>query len=78
MEKQHRTELETRDLRIQVLESNIKSVDLRLQLLDRNLEKAQTRLNEAKGTLPDGIGSSTNPPKRGTGGQPGQAEVENE
>ena len=50
-ERQHEAELETRELRIQVLESKIKSADLRLQLLDRNLEKAQTRLNEAKGTI---------------------------
>ena len=50
-ESQHEAELETRELRIQVLESKIKSEDLRLQLLDRNLEKAQTRLNEAKGTI---------------------------
>ena len=50
-EKQHEAELETRELRIQVLESKIKSEDLRLQLLDRSLEKAQTRLNEAKGTI---------------------------
>jgi len=50
-ERQHEAELETRELRIQVLESKIKSEDLRLQLLDQNLEKAQTRLNEAKGTI---------------------------
>ena len=50
-ERQHEAELETRELRIQVLESKIKSEDLRLQLLDRSLEKAQTRLNEAKGTI---------------------------
>jgi hypothetical protein len=50
-EKQHEAELETRELRIQVLESKIKSADLRLQLLDRSLEKAQTRLNEAKSTI---------------------------
>ncbi|MCX5888710.1 MAG: hypothetical protein NTY36_04575 [Deltaproteobacteria bacterium] len=50
-ERQHEAELETRELRIQVLESKIKSADLRLQLLDRNLEKAQTRLNEAEGTI---------------------------
>ncbi len=50
-ERQHEAELETRELRIQVLESKIKSADLRLQLLDRSLEKAQTRLNEAKGTI---------------------------
>ena len=50
-ERQHEAELETRELRIQVLESSIKSADLRLQLLDRNLEQARTRLNETKGTI---------------------------
>ncbi len=50
-EKQYESELETRELRIQVLESNIGSADLRLQLLDRSHEKAQARLNEAKNTI---------------------------
>ena len=50
-EKQYETELETRELRIQVLESNIKSADLRLELLDRRYEQAQAVLSGAKGTI---------------------------
>jgi hypothetical protein len=48
MEEQHRSELETRDLHIQVLESNLKTLDLRLQILDQDYEKALTTSNKAK------------------------------
>ena len=50
-EKQYETELETRELRIQVLESNIKSADLRLELLDRRYEQAQAVMNGTKGAI---------------------------
>ncbi len=50
-EKQYETELEARELGIQVLESNIKSTDLRLQLLDQRYGQAQTVLNAAKNTI---------------------------
>jgi hypothetical protein len=50
-EKQYETELEAREMRIQVLESNIKSTYLRLQLLDRRYEQAQSVLNAAKNTI---------------------------
>jgi len=43
-EQKYQSELETRELRIQVLESYIKSGDLRLELLDRRYEKAQATL----------------------------------
>ena len=50
-EKQYETELETRELRIQVLESNIKAADLRLELLDRRYEQAQAVMNATKSTI---------------------------
>jgi hypothetical protein len=50
-ETQYETELETRELRIQVLESNIKSADLRLELLDRRYEQAQATVNTTKGAI---------------------------
>ncbi|MCX5893757.1 MAG: hypothetical protein NTW80_12460, partial [Deltaproteobacteria bacterium] len=50
-EKQYETELETRELRIQVLESNIKAADLRLELLDRRYEQARTVLSGAQGAI---------------------------
>lgn len=50
-DKQYESEVEVRELRIQVLESHRKSADLRLQLLDRSHEKALTRLNVAKSTI---------------------------
>ena len=50
-EKQYETELETRELRIQVLESNIKAADLRLELLDRRYEQAQTVMNATKSAI---------------------------
>ena len=50
-EKQYETELETRELRIQVLESNIKAADLRLELLDRRYEQAQAVMNATKGAI---------------------------
>jgi hypothetical protein len=48
LEEQHRAELETRDLRIQVLESNLKALDLKLQILDQAHEKALTTSNKAE------------------------------
>ncbi len=50
-EQQYESELETRELRNQVLESNMKSANLGLQLLDRSHENALTRLNEANNTI---------------------------
>ena len=50
-EKQYETELETRELRIQVLESNIKAADLRLELLDRRYEQAQAVMNATKSAI---------------------------
>ncbi|MFI5330313.1 MAG: hypothetical protein ACHQ2F_04660 [Desulfobaccales bacterium] len=47
-EKQYETELETRELRIQVLESDISAADLRLELLDRRYEQAQAVMNATK------------------------------
>ncbi len=40
LEEQHRSELETRDLRIQVLESNLKTLDLNMRILDQEHDKA--------------------------------------
>jgi hypothetical protein len=51
LEDQHRSELETRDLRIQVLQFNLKTLDLRLQILDQNREKALTNSNKSKKAL---------------------------
>jgi hypothetical protein len=48
LEEQHRSELETRDLRIQVLESYLKTLDLKLQILDQDHEKALTTSNKAR------------------------------
>jgi hypothetical protein len=48
LEEQHRSELEARDLRIQVLQFNVKTLDLRLQILDQNREKALTTSNKAR------------------------------
>jgi hypothetical protein len=48
LEDQHRSELETRDLRIQVLESNLKTLDLRLEILDQEHEKALGTSNKAR------------------------------
>jgi hypothetical protein len=48
LEDQHRSELEARDLRIQVLKFNVKTLDLRLQILDQNREKALTSSHKAK------------------------------
>ena len=50
-EDRYESELETRGLRIQVLESNIRSADLQMELLDRRHEKAKATLNEAKTTI---------------------------
>jgi len=50
-EQQYETELETRELRIQVLESSIKAADLRLELLDRNYEQAQAIVDASKSTI---------------------------
>ena len=48
LEEQHNAELETRDLRIQILESNLKTLDLRLDLLNQEHEKALSSSNKAK------------------------------
>jgi hypothetical protein len=48
LEEQHRSELETRDLRIQILESNLNTLDLRLQILDQNHENALATSNKSK------------------------------
>jgi hypothetical protein len=48
LEDRHRSELEARDLRIQVLKFNVKTLDLRLQILDQNREKALTTSNKSK------------------------------
>jgi hypothetical protein len=48
LEDQHRSELEARDLRIQVLKFNVKTLDLRLQILDQNREKALSSSNRTK------------------------------
>jgi hypothetical protein len=48
LEEQHRSELETRDLRIQVLESNLRTLDLRLQLLNQRHEEAVDTSNKAQ------------------------------
>lgn len=50
-EDQYEFELETRGLRIQVLESNIRSADLQMELLDRRFETAKATLNEAKNSI---------------------------
>jgi ABC-type multidrug transport system fused ATPase/permease subunit len=48
LEEQHRSELETRDLRINVLESNLKTLDLNMQILDQEHEKALSASNTAQ------------------------------
>jgi hypothetical protein len=48
LEEQHNAELETRDLRIQILESNLKTLDLRLDLLNQEHEKALSSSTRAK------------------------------
>jgi hypothetical protein len=47
-EEQHRSELEARDLSIQVLESNLKTLDLHLQILGQEREKAEATTHKAK------------------------------
>jgi hypothetical protein len=50
-EEQYESELEARDLRIQVLESNLNTLDLRLQILDQEHEKALTSSNKVRKTI---------------------------
>ncbi len=50
-EQQHESEIEARDLRIQMLESNLKTLDLKLEILDQDYEKAVASAHKARKTI---------------------------
>ena len=50
-EQQHESEIETLDLRIQMLESNLNTLDLKLEVLDQDYEKAVASAHKARKTI---------------------------
>ncbi len=50
-EQQHESEIEARDLRIQMLESNLSTLDLKLKILDQDYEKAVASAHKARKTI---------------------------
>ena len=50
-EHQHESEIEARDLRIQMLESNLITLDLKLEMLDQDYEKAVAAAHKSRKTI---------------------------